>query len=358
MKEGKEEHLSDIQTPNQTAANKSFTSGLILGAIGGFFIASVLYGGFFVLYTLSNTSSDSAELEDNYPSEEFTERTSYNVNYSLGYDDGYADGSGDYSEYGDSYYELSSTDSAEAYHDGYLNGFFDGCYDAGWDCEYLNDAIRSGFVGVPSSDVLHAFPIDLTTPFDPPSQSLRSFSYSADVYDARSSAVVTIYDGYFGFVGSGVIIDPSGLVVTNHHVLRGLEDPYVQLSDGTIHELRAMHSHNEYRDLAIFWLETEQEFPFVPIRGSEEVRIGEEVVVIGSPEGYTNTLSTGELSGRREEGSLTYLQTNAPITYGSSGGAMLDLETGSLIGIITSGYDLGNLNFAVPSEDISEMLAQ
>lgn len=355
------------QMEEQPVQNRGrLATGIALGAIVMFFVLTSVFGTFFVYYVFvlepdASVDTPVRETDDRVASELFTddpERTSYSVNYDIGYDDGYFDGAGFDTAFGDSYFEFSSSEIAQAYHDGYLDGYFDGCLDGDWDCEYLNDALRSGFTGFPGNDVLHSMEYDLQTPFDPPQAGAEVFSASADVYEARNEAVVAIYDGYFGFVGSGVIIDPNGLIVTNHHVLNGLEDPYVQDVNGNTYELRALSAVSEYRDLAIFWVYSENQLPFVPIELSDNVRVGEEVVTIGSPEGYINTLSTGELSGKRNYDGLDYLQTTAPITYGSSGGALLELSSASLIGIITSGYDTGNLNFAVPTEDIFEIMGQ
>ncbi len=88
-----------------------------------------------------------------------------------------------------------------------------------------------------------------------------------------------------------------------------------------------------------------------------DLKVGEKVYAIGTPKGLTNTFSEGIISGLRVVAGVKTVQTTAAISNGSSGGALLD-ENGRLVGITTSGIKDGNLNFAVSSDEIFELLGQ
>lgn len=339
------------QNKNQKAVNKALIAGVIIGLVGGISLSlSIAVGAFaavinFGLFETLLEETASSVYDGFVTPEQFQE----------GYDDGYEDGIGDYSEFGDLYHEYEDRDMAETYHDGYVAGFFDGCDDGDWNCDEWLEAMDEGWTGMPMNDVLHRL-----TPQSDASIVLAQvispvYASSADIYEARNEAVVAIYDEFYGFVGSGVILNEDGLIVSNHHVLDMLEAPSVQDVNGQEYEIAGIYKVDETHDLVLFWIEAEEATPFIPIADPDSVRVGEDVVVIGNPEGYINTISTGELSGKRVEDGQELLQTTAPITYGSSGGALLN-QNGELIGIVNSGYDYGNLNFAIPTDDIIDLI--
>lgn len=99
-------------------------------------------------------------------------------------------------------------------------------------------------------------------------------------------------------------------------------------------------------------------FSYISIGDSDKLVPGQRVVAIGDPLGLVNTVTDGIISNIRKQGSLTLIQTSAPITHGSSGGALLNMY-GELIGITTAGIKgEGNLNFAVSSNDIKSFLGK
>ena len=152
--------------------------------------------------------------------------------------------------------------------------------------------------------------------------------------------------------GSGVMIQESGYILTNLHVVAGgsyygvllEEDPEVCYTDELI-------KYNQDFDLAILRIQ-KCRAPIPVRRGGEALVRGQKVVAIGSPLGLFNTVSDGIVSGFRTIGERSMIQFTAPTSHGSSGGALLDLY-GNLIGIITAGFDDGqNLNLAVDWETI------
>jgi serine protease Do len=186
--------------------------------------------------------------------------------------------------------------------------------------------------------------------------------------DVVSPAVVTITprgrDGGFVFdegVGSGVIYDPDGWVVTNRHVVCNADSLSVQLADGQNYEGQ-IHGLDTLTDLAIVKIEG-QDLPFVELGNSGTLRVGQNAIAIGSPLGtFTNSVTTGVVSalGRHinvsdacaRDGGLESLrnliQTDAAINPGNSGGALVD-SGGALIGINTAiAGDAQGIGFAIP----------
>lgn len=152
--------------------------------------------------------------------------------------------------------------------------------------------------------------------------------------------------------GSGVILNDQGYVLTNLHVVNGGHYYGILLEEETdiFYTNELIKYHQDY-DLAI--LRMERRGTPIPIsRGEKKLVRGQKVVAIGSPLGLFNTVSDGIISGFRDMERVSMIQFTAPVSHGSSGGALLDLY-GDLIGIITAGYDDGqNLNLAVDCRTI------
>ncbi len=158
-------------------------------------------------------------------------------------------------------------------------------------------------------------------------------------------------------VGSGVIVDANGVVITNHHVIDGAESIWVNLSDGR--ELKAeVEGQDPESDIAILQIEeVPDDLAAIPIGDSDALRLGESVIAIGNPFGLSGTVTLGIISAtsRADVGILDYenfIQTDAAINPGNSGGALINLE-GELVGINTAimtrsgGYQ--GIGFAIPS---------
>ncbi len=156
-------------------------------------------------------------------------------------------------------------------------------------------------------------------------------------------------------LGSGVVIDAAGHVLTNDHVVSGADVIRVTLADGR--ELGAkLVGADANNDLAVLVLERgeEKEIPWVEPGSSSTLMVGEPVIAIGNPFGLSNTVTTGVLSAldrslRSEQGTFHgFLQTDASINPGNSGGPLLDAE-GELIGINTAIYQgAQGIGFAIP----------
>jgi len=139
-------------------------------------------------------------------------------------------------------------------------------------------------------------------------------------------------------VGSGVIVDGSGLVLTNNHVVAGADEVTVELPDGREFKAAEIKTDPE-SDLAVVRLEKAQDLPVAKLGDSDKLEIGDWVIAIGNPFELETTVSAGIISGKgRELGSIRrakFLQTDAAINPGNSGGPLVNLA-GEVIGINTA----------------------
>ena len=157
-------------------------------------------------------------------------------------------------------------------------------------------------------------------------------------------------------LGSGFIIDPEGLVVTNNHVIDNADEITVTLNDGR--ELRAsVRGRDRETDLAVLELQSDARFPFVEFGGPERARVGDWVIAVGNPFGLGGSVTVGIVSARNRDinsGNYDdYIQTDAAINRGNSGGPLFDM-TGKVIGVNTAIYSQTGgsvgVGFAVPSD--------
>lgn len=147
--------------------------------------------------------------------------------------------------------------------------------------------------------------------------------------------------------GSGFIVTPQGAVVTNLHVVQGATSVRVKLPGGDAYKTSDLVDVDDARDIAIVKIKGFK-LPVVTLGDSDKTETGEAVVAISSPEGLVNSISTGVISGVRRFDTHRVFQITAPISQGSSGGALFN-PSGEVIGVITYLFRSGqNINFAVP----------
>ena len=167
-----------------------------------------------------------------------------------------------------------------------------------------------------------------------------------------------------GSVGSGVIVRPTGVVVTNYHVINGMQQIKVVLNDRREFEARVVLA-DERSDIAVLQLQgVDERLPTLEIDDREEQQVGDLVLAIGNPFGVGQTVTNGIISAlnRTETGisdSGSFIQTDAAINPGNSGGALVDMD-GDLIGINTaifsrSGSSSG-VGFAVPASMVKRVV--
>ena len=177
---------------------------------------------------------------------------------------------------------------------------------------------------------------------------------------ALASSVVLIYNnnasGEPVSTGSGIMIGRDGYILTNDHVVRGGASFSVRVeNDGKIYATDEIIKYNTLTDLAVIRIYRELE-PIPVYGGGKELVRGQKVVAIGSPLGFFNSVSDGIISGFRSINDISMIQFTAPVSPGSSGGALLDMY-GRVIGICTAGISDGqNINLAVGYEYINTFI--
>jgi len=165
-------------------------------------------------------------------------------------------------------------------------------------------------------------------------------------------------------LGSGFIFNADGLVVTNHHVIEGADEITVKLHDGSKHTATVI-GHDAKTDLALLSITVNKPLPFLSFGNSDKARVGDWVIAVGNPFGFSETFTVGIISARgRDIQSGPYddfIQIDASINKGNSGGPLLNRQ-GEVIGINTAIYSPtgGNvgIGFAVPSAIVEPVIEQ
>ncbi|MGE5537595.1 MAG: DegQ family serine endoprotease [Gemmatimonas sp.] len=165
-------------------------------------------------------------------------------------------------------------------------------------------------------------------------------------------------------LGSGFIIDPSGYVVTNNHVIDDAEEITVILQDNTNLKAKLVGKDSK-TDIALLKVDTDKKLPSVKFGDSDKTRVGDWIIAIGNPFGLGGTVTAGIISARARDINSgpydDYLQTDASINTGNSGGPMFNMD-GDVIGVNTailspSGGSIG-IGFAIPSRLVMTVVDQ
>jgi len=148
--------------------------------------------------------------------------------------------------------------------------------------------------------------------------------------------------------GSGFLVDPSGVIVTNFHVVRGCDRAQVKLSSGDAFEVTGVYALDAQKDLAIVRVPGFR-LPIVELGDSDSVRKGDRLIVMGNPLGVLEgSVTEGILSGVRELEGLRVFQMDAAVSHGNSGGPVVNSE-GQVVGVTSFKLTGGeSLNFAIP----------
>lgn len=162
-------------------------------------------------------------------------------------------------------------------------------------------------------------------------------------------------DGEEG-IGAGWVLDPSGLIVTNLHVIGRGRRLHVEMRSGEHHEVTAVHAWDEELDLAILQVKATGLKP-LKLGDSSKAKQGQPVAAIGNPEGLEFSFVKGVISGIREIESQEMLQVAVPIERGNSGGPLLNAK-GEVLGVLTlKSMKSENLGFAMPSNAVRVLRA-
>jgi len=202
-----------------------------------------------------------------------------------------------------------------------------------------------------------------------------------DVVDKVSPAVVSVvvktvsFDIFSGFsdvyesgIGTGFIVDPNGLIITNSHVVNDPSGEYsVVLKDGTTYSVDKIHLDN-YSDIAILEI-TARNLPTVEFGDSDSLKVGQRAIAIGNALGrFDNTVTVGVISGMAREVQASsgfgqqkvyenVIQTDAALNPGNSGGPLLN-SSGQVIGVnVATTLGAENIGFAIPANVVKPILA-
>ena len=165
-------------------------------------------------------------------------------------------------------------------------------------------------------------------------------------------------------LGSGFVVDPKGIIITNNHVIEEADEITINFADGS--KLPAeLIGRDPKTDLAVLKVETKKRLPFVPLGDSEKARVGDWVIAIGNPFGLGGSLSAGIISAINRDINAgpydSFIQTDAAINRGNSGGPLFNMK-GEVIGVNSaiispSGGSVG-IGFSIPSNLATSVIAQ
>ncbi len=164
--------------------------------------------------------------------------------------------------------------------------------------------------------------------------------------------------------GSGFFIDSSGHIVTNHHVIADADNVKISLADGTELDAEIIGS-DEFTDLAVLKVKSDKNQPYVGFAEESQLRVGDWVVAVGNPFGLGGTVTSGIVSAiggdSRQQQYVDYIQIDAAINRGNSGGPAFDLS-GKVIGVNVAifspnGGSVG-IGFAIPSSTVQSTVEQ
>jgi len=214
-------------------------------------------------------------------------------------------------------------------------------------------AVKPAVVNIASTKTVHMR--GMNTPFDDPffrqffGDQFRQYNQPRDYKQSG--------------MGSGVIVEKNGYILTNNHVIKDADDIKVRLSDKRVFKGKIIGA-DPKTDLAVIKIDAVN-LPIVKLGDSDKLRVGDRVIAIGNPFGLNQTVTTGIISakGRADVGIADYedfIQTDAAINPGNSGGALVNVK-GELIGINTailssSGGNQG-VGFAIPSNMVKTVMA-
>jgi serine protease Do len=164
-------------------------------------------------------------------------------------------------------------------------------------------------------------------------------------------------------VGTGVVIDERGFLVTNYHVIKGAVAIEATLADKSS-VTATVHATSARNDLAILKLPVKRKVKALPVASGADLMVGETIIAVGNPYGFDNTVSTGivsalgrEITGPTDEAMTGLIQHSASINPGNSGGPLLNIN-GELIGInVALREGAQGISFAINAETVKEVLS-
>lgn len=193
-------------------------------------------------------------------------------------------------------------------------------------------------------------------------------------FDRDESAIISLYERINPAIvcvdsqmpdgmscGTGCIIDKRGIILTSAHVVDVGRSVIVTMSNGQNYEAKVLKKFGENKDIALLKINVPMDLKTVKLGDSEKIKVGQKVLAIGNPFGFTGTLTQGIIS--RIDYAKNRIQTDAAINPGSSGGPLLN-KNGEIIGINQAIFNPDNnisnigIGFAIPINLVKEYLQQ
>ena len=188
------------------------------------------------------------------------------------------------------------------------------------------------------------------------------FSSDPDAMEsvAKSVLMLEVLDdsNYVLATGSGFVAFDNRTLVTNYHVIEGASWMVANSDDGYQYVVNSVLIADPEKDIAICGFMSPTDLQPLTLNSGDALKRGSSVVAIGSPNGITNSVSTGIISAVYEDAGVSWIQFTAPISEGSSGGALLN-DDGEVIGITSATYEnTQNMNIAVNVSEVTDLYAQ
>lgn len=190
----------------------------------------------------------------------------------------------------------------------------------------------------------------------------KNLDFKTIIHDAQKFVVQIEAEGESGqTTGSGFIYNDKGDVITNAHVVEGADSIYIKTSDARTYP-GALIGIGTEQDIAVIRVPQLVNRNPLPIIPSFEADIGDEIIAVGSPLGFQNTVTLGIISGKNRSFTVDgyeykdVYQISAPISQGNSGGPLIHSSTGRIIGINSAGTPNGSIGFSIPIQQVYDLI--
>lgn len=195
------------------------------------------------------------------------------------------------------------------------------------------------------------------------SETTNSLDLKSIIHEAEKSVIqIEGQNEHQTITGSGFLYNDKGDIITNAHVIKDVDAIYVRTSNARFYPA-AVVGISEETDIAVIRVPQLANMDFLPLT-NEIADIGEEVIALGSPHGFQNTVTLGIISGTERDFTVdgfdysNVYQISAQITHGNSGGPLIKRETGEIIGINSVGTEDGSIGFSIPIDEVIEQIEE